>query len=337
MMRERPLSHFRRLVPLYDPSPNVERYLYESERFRGEWRRHPVHVAKSLALTGMSAVLAVLAAVRWLEPRYTSWAISAIIVAANLFIGLRVLDWYFIKRYVLTNKRIMLIEGVLFRRVATIALAMVTDLHYVQSPLARLLNYGTFRLETASWRSRLRRIVDLPNPNELYRRLVEQMHDPDAVEARLDKTVTDAVQEVLRGPPPVNYNGWVNVEILSGDRLVEPTEDYRIPMEPNRPYRLVVTISPNRFASVAETLIVARGVDRPDVDFTVEVDGDRPSLRHPGVAVRVSHDGDGRAEFTIDAEATESPPLLWIRVTQQRRTVQNIGLFADTTATRRHE
>ena len=61
------------------------------------------------------------------------------------------------------------------------------DVDLVQSPLGRMLNYGTFELESAGQEQALRKINNLPNPNELYLRVVEEMYEPQAVEARLGK------------------------------------------------------------------------------------------------------------------------------------------------------
>jgi len=36
---------------------------------------------------------------------------------------------------------------------------------------------------------RIRRVYTLPNPNELYLRIVEEMYEPEAVEARLRETI----------------------------------------------------------------------------------------------------------------------------------------------------
>jgi hypothetical protein len=66
-------------------------------------------------------------------------------------------------------------------------LLRVTDMKYEQSALGRLLNYGTFILESAGQEQALREVKHLPNPNELYLRVVEEMYEPQAVEARLGK------------------------------------------------------------------------------------------------------------------------------------------------------
>ncbi|HEV8172871.1 MAG TPA: PH domain-containing protein, partial [Actinoplanes sp.] len=49
----------------------------------------------------------------------------------------------------------------------------------------RMLNYGTFVIESAGQDQALREVKYLPNPNELYLHVVEEMYEPQAVEARL--------------------------------------------------------------------------------------------------------------------------------------------------------
>lgn len=182
----------RPALPLEDePTRRVARFLFPTERFRGEWRRHWIHAAKSLGVITLYAVLGVWAAEERIKPRYVGWVIALVVALAVLTAAHRGLAWY-LGRFVITNKRLMSTEGVLFRRVGMIPLLRVTDMRYVQSPLGRLLNYGTFRLESANRRNVLRTIVDLPNPNELYLRVVEEMYEPQAVEARLGKEADEA-------------------------------------------------------------------------------------------------------------------------------------------------
>ncbi|MFC6016379.1 PH domain-containing protein [Plantactinospora solaniradicis] len=173
------------ILPLEDePTAMVARYLFPTERYRGEWRRHWINPVKSLAVIALYAVLGIWATVRRIEPRYVAWVVAAIVVTAVLTAAFRLLSWY-LGRFVITNKRLMSTEGVLARRVAMMPLLRVVDVRYVQSPVARLFNYGTFRLESAGRANAMREIVDLPNPDELYLRLVEEIYEPAAVEARL--------------------------------------------------------------------------------------------------------------------------------------------------------
>ncbi|MGN9777069.1 PH domain-containing protein [Micromonospora sp. H33] len=219
----------RPVLPLEDePTPGVARYLFPTERYRGEWRRHWIHPLKSIGVVTIYAVLGVLAAERRIEPRYTGWVIAVVLVVAVLLVAHRGLAWY-LGRFVITNKRLMSTEGVFVRRVGMIPLLRVTDMRYVQSPLGRLLNYGSFQLESASRRNALRRVVDLPNPNELYLRLVEEMYEPDAVEARLGGEVTD-----LHG----DTDDLSDLDLAFGPHTAPSSGYGEAPLEPYRPVDL---------------------------------------------------------------------------------------------------
>src|SRR5690606_17614376 len=114
--------------------------------------------------------------------------VAPVTVAAWLLVlgwcGWRILQWHFY-RFIITNKRVMLVQGIIARDVAMMPLVRVTDMKYEQSPMGRLLNYGTFLIESAGQDQALREIDFLPNPNDLYLRVVEEMYEPEAVAARL--------------------------------------------------------------------------------------------------------------------------------------------------------
>lgn len=189
---EDPLGVFGpgRVLPLEDePSTTVSRYLYPTERYRGEWRRHWIDPAVSMGLAGWATGRAT----RPVDPHLlhlpphlwgiatadaATWALIAIAVLA----AWRTLSWPF-WRMTLTNKQIMLVRGLLWRRTSTIPLQPMTHAGLSQSPLGRILNYAT--LSFAVGRRRTHRIRYLPNPNELWLRIQEEKFEPAAVEARL--------------------------------------------------------------------------------------------------------------------------------------------------------
>lgn len=180
-------------VAAQGPSVLVGQYLFPTEQFRGEWRRHLIHLvppaAASLAATAVLAVLAILAEpARVYIEQYANPAV-VLAIAALLWLGtLAWAGWQFAlwhhDRFILTNKRVMAVSGIVTRDVAMMPLQRVTDMKYEQSVLGRFLNYGTFVLESAGQDQALREIPHLPRPNELYLRVVEEMYDPSAVEAR---------------------------------------------------------------------------------------------------------------------------------------------------------
>ena len=112
------------------------------------------------------------------------------------WVAWRVADWY-MDRFVLTNKRLMVVNGLVTRTVGMMPLIRVTDMKYQQSPLGRMLNYGTFVVESAGQDQALREVKPLPNPNELYLRIVEEMYEPEAVEARLGSRAGAAQDDAM--------------------------------------------------------------------------------------------------------------------------------------------
>ncbi|MEE6258086.1 PH domain-containing protein [Plantactinospora sonchi] len=189
----------RRVLPLEDePTAMVAQYLFPTERYRGEWRRHWISLVKSAGIVLTYGVLGVWAVRVRIKPQYVDDLTVWVVVITVLLLLWQFPRWYF-DRLTLTNKRLMSMRGVLRRKVEMLPLLRVTDLRYVQSPLGRLLNYGTFENQTDGWRKPLRRIRDLPHPNELYLRIVEEMYEPQAVEARLGR---DAYEDWADSPRP---------------------------------------------------------------------------------------------------------------------------------------
>jgi membrane protein YdbS with pleckstrin-like domain len=179
----------RRVLPLEDePTTLVSRYLFPTERYRGEWKRHWIHLTGPLGIGAGATLL-----LGYLAGFLTRQNIDGLVTAAVLiwlavifWVAWKVFDWYF-DRFILTNKRVMVVNGIITRKVAMMPLLRVTDMKYEQSALGRLLSYGTFVLESAGQDQALREVKHLPNPNELYLRVVEEMYEPQAVEARLGK------------------------------------------------------------------------------------------------------------------------------------------------------
>ncbi len=178
----------RRVLPLEDePSAMVAKYLFPTEKFRGEWRKHWTYIADRLAYAAGATIVFGLGWGFFAKHHLTGLAVAVIILwlAVMGWIGWRIADWYF-DRFILTNKRLMVVNGMITRTVGMMPLGRVTDMKYEQSPIGRLFNYGNFVLESAGQDQALREVKHLPNPNELYLRIVEEMYEPEAVEAKLN-------------------------------------------------------------------------------------------------------------------------------------------------------
>jgi len=181
-----PLGPRRASALELEPSAFVAKYLFPTEKFRGEWRKHWTYLADQF---GIGAVATFLFGWLWgYAAKHHYGPLSTIVLLVWLlvmiWVAFRVADWYF-DRFILTNKRIMAVSGMFTRTVGMMPLLRVTDMKYEQSAMGRMFHYGNFVLESAGQDQALREVKHLPNPNELYLRIVEEMYEPEAVEAKL--------------------------------------------------------------------------------------------------------------------------------------------------------
>jgi membrane protein YdbS with pleckstrin-like domain len=180
------------LIATREPSDLVRQYLFPTEKFRGEWRRHWIHLAKRLAI-GVVATFVLGYLSGYFAKQNITTGLTILVLVWIVIMGWvlwDVAEWYY-DRFILTNKRVMLIEGIIARRVAMMPLSRVTDMKYTQSALGRVLGYGTFELESAGQDQALRNVVNLPNPTDLYLQVVEEMYEPEASEARRRPAIVD--------------------------------------------------------------------------------------------------------------------------------------------------
>jgi membrane protein YdbS with pleckstrin-like domain len=181
-----PLGPRKATVVADTASPFVMRYLFPTEKFRGEWRKHWSYLADQFLYGALATFF-----FGWLwgflmahHQRTLSTVVVILWLLVMLWVASRVADWYF-NRFILTNKRIMQVSGIVARTVAMMPLLRVTDMRYEQTTFGRLLGYGDFLIESAGQDQALREVRHLPHPNELYLRIVEEMYEPEAVEAKL--------------------------------------------------------------------------------------------------------------------------------------------------------
>lgn len=85
--------------------------------------------------------------------------------------------------FVMTDRRLLLLDGFLVHRVAMMPSEKVTDLGYERTPLGQLLGYGTFVLETAGQDQALDRVTWVPRPDARYRLIIAALFHPDAADA----------------------------------------------------------------------------------------------------------------------------------------------------------
>jgi len=98
----------------------------------------------------------------------------------------RVLDWRN-EWFVATDKRMLLLYGLVTHKVSMMPLVKVTDMRYSRSIVGRVLGYGEFLLESAGQDQALRRIAWVSDPDTTYRELCAIIFTPS---------------QPLYGPPP---------------------------------------------------------------------------------------------------------------------------------------
>src|SRR5689334_6994053 len=93
------------------------------------------------------------------------------LVAVLRFTVNSILWW--IERIVITDKRVMLAQGIITHSVGMMPLGKVTDLTFERSIGGRMLGYGTLIVESAGQIQALNRIDFMPRPEEVYEALSE--------------------------------------------------------------------------------------------------------------------------------------------------------------------
>jgi uncharacterized membrane protein YdbT with pleckstrin-like domain len=160
-----------RLVPAGDTDTvpaSVGKFLLPYERHVISVRQHPV-----VMLGRAIAVLAGLAAAGWASNSLTKGNDTAILIIWLLWLALllwlvaKIIEWS-VHRFVLTSKRVVLVSGVILRRVNAIPLDKITDIEFRQSQTGRLLGYGQFEVYSPSADPRMRTFKFLPYPAQLY-------------------------------------------------------------------------------------------------------------------------------------------------------------------------
>lgn len=89
-----------------------------------------------------------------------------------------VVDWR-TEWFVATDKRLLLIRGVIARNTGMMPLTKVTDMSFVRTLPGLALGYGTFVLESAGQDQALHEVRWIPQPEQTYRAIVAEIFGVD--------------------------------------------------------------------------------------------------------------------------------------------------------------
>ncbi len=169
------------------PRPHdLDDYLLPRERLVAVVRWHPVQILKpTLAAFGLLTLLG------WVAgglPRHSvlgPW-LPALFVALALWYAFVVVAWRRDK-FVVTDRRLLIVSGLVKRRVAVMPLRKVTDLTFEQplaGPLFAAYGWGTFIFESAGQDQAFHRVRYVPHPQVLYQRLTEEIFGENGIYGR---------------------------------------------------------------------------------------------------------------------------------------------------------
>jgi membrane protein YdbS with pleckstrin-like domain len=167
------------------PRRALQRYLLADEKVIIATHRHWAMLWEPILTTAGAFVLA-LALLVAVDPDVRNdlgWVWLPFVV-----LGARLLykwaEWR-ARWFVMTDRRLLLLDGFLVHRVAMMPSEKVTDLGYERTPLGQVLGYGTFIFETAGQDQALDRVTWVPRPDARYRLIIASLFHPDATDAEV--------------------------------------------------------------------------------------------------------------------------------------------------------
>jgi len=150
----------------------IDEYLLPTERRVIRVRMHWAVMAKDLTLTGLFLLLMVVIQTYLPSGVLVDNLTFYLALAAVLRFTVITILWW-IERIVITDKRVMLAQGIITHNVGMMPLSKVTDLTFQRTLGGRILGYGTIVVESAGQIQALNKIEYMPRPEEIYEALSE--------------------------------------------------------------------------------------------------------------------------------------------------------------------
>lgn len=153
----------------------LSKYVVAGERIVFATRRHWARIAEPVlsVLVGTVLWIVIVAAIpdapgAVLNVLFFLW--FALVVRGLFMFWLWRTDWF-----VATTTRLLLSYGIVYKKVAMMPLAKVTDMSYNRTIPGRILGYGQFVMESAGQDQALREVNFIPNSDQYYRDLCDEI------------------------------------------------------------------------------------------------------------------------------------------------------------------
>ncbi|SDO31698.1 PH domain-containing protein [Geodermatophilus sp. DSM 45219] len=197
-----------------DPDGRRPRWSKDAEKYLLPHEQPPVVATRRhwavLVVPALKA-LPVLAVGLWtmlLDPdnRVTATLGLVLLAGALGYLALRGGEWW-MRHFIVTNRRVLLTTGIVVRTVALLPLRRITDLTYKETLLGQLLGYGTFRFESAGQQQALSEITYLPHADQMYRRVSDLLFGGDGADSGDDEGNPEPSPRSPRRPEPGGETG----------------------------------------------------------------------------------------------------------------------------------
>jgi uncharacterized membrane protein YdbT with pleckstrin-like domain len=157
-----------RLITPGETAPtSINKYLLPHEHQVITVRKHPAILLRPVIFSVLGLILAAVLTGFALHNGTVVLIIWLLWLIPLGYLVFEVIEWadsYFI----VTGQRMLLITGLVTRKVAMMPLVKVTDMSFQRNAQGRLLGYGTFILESAGQEQAFRVVDHLPYPEQLY-------------------------------------------------------------------------------------------------------------------------------------------------------------------------
>lgn len=206
----------------------LRRYVLPGERVMLATRRHWAKLAEP-ALTSLATLLGCAWLTFALEPTFgqNAYLVLWLWFATLARFGWLVLLWR-VEWFVATNKRMLLLTGLITHQIAMMPLMKVTDMRYSRSLPGQMLGYGQFLLESAGQDQALRQLNWVSRPDATYRDLCALIFTP--VEPPASDGEDDAGPSTT--PPSVRPDLVPAPSVLAPSAPTPPAPAPSVPLPP---------------------------------------------------------------------------------------------------------
>lgn len=212
------------------PDRALRRYILANEKIIIATHRHwamlwePILTTAGAFFFALSILVAVDPGVR--DDMGWVWLPFVVLGARLLY---KWLEWR-ARWFVMTDRRLLLLDGFLVHRVAMMPSEKVTDLSYERTPLGQILGYGTFILETAGQDQALDRVTWVPRPDSRYRLIIAALFHPDAADAEAAAQANPEIRP--QAAPPTESPAVAPPALMPriGRRSNPPTQRIAVPL-----------------------------------------------------------------------------------------------------------